>query len=350
MQKRWSINSMMLTFATFSIVLVVWVLWAFKMGFGYAVPRIRRLGLLRELHRQAGPVPRPHGAAAPGEHPADRDRRRSRSRRSSTSSSCSRRSRRSWCWARCSDASTSRRGSRSCVLWITFVYTVNAFLIWGGGFFAQHGAVDFSGGYVIHLSAGVAGFVAAAVIGPRLQRDREIDAPNNLAMVAVGAGSAVARLERLQRRRPVRVEHVGRGGGAEHQPLHRGGVPGLGRLGLPHRPQAEHDRRRQRDDRRAGGDHPGRRLRQRLGRDRDRRHRLDARVLRAELPEPDAARSATSTTRSAWSTRTASPASPAACWSASSPTRTWRSSTRPRKHGLIAAGAWPASCTATGRC
>ena len=59
---------------------------------------------------------------------------------------------------------------------------------WGGGFFAHHGAVDFSGGYVIHLSAGVAGFVAAAVIGPRLQRDREIDAPNNVAMVAVGAG------------------------------------------------------------------------------------------------------------------------------------------------------------------
>ncbi len=34
MQKRWSINSMMLTFATFSVVLVVWVLWGFKMGFG----------------------------------------------------------------------------------------------------------------------------------------------------------------------------------------------------------------------------------------------------------------------------------------------------------------------------
>ena len=42
-------------------------------------------------------------------------------------------------------------------LWTTFIYTVNAFLIWGGGFFAQHGAVDFSGGYVIHLAAGVSG-------------------------------------------------------------------------------------------------------------------------------------------------------------------------------------------------
>ncbi len=74
------------------------------------------------------------------------------------------------------------------VLWATCVYTVNAFLLWGGGWFAQKGAVDFSGGYVIHLAAGVSGFVAAWVIGPRLARDREIDAPNNLAMVAVGAG------------------------------------------------------------------------------------------------------------------------------------------------------------------
>src|SRR5207245_10208147 len=75
-----------------------------------------------------------------------------------------------------------------CVLWITCVCCVDAFLSWGGGFFGHHGALDFSGGYVIHLSAGVAGFVAAAVIGPRLQRDREIDAPNNVAMVMVGAG------------------------------------------------------------------------------------------------------------------------------------------------------------------
>jgi Amt family ammonium transporter len=74
------------------------------------------------------------------------------------------------------------------LLWITFVYTVNAFLIWGGGYFAAHGALDYSGGYVIHLAAGISGFVAAAVIGPRLQRDREVDAPNNLLMVAAGAG------------------------------------------------------------------------------------------------------------------------------------------------------------------
>jgi ammonium transporter, Amt family len=73
-------------------------------------------------------------------------------------------------------------------LWITFAYAVNAFLLWGGGYWAQKGALDFSGGYVIHLAAGVSGFTAAAVVGPRLRRDRERAIPNNLLFVAVGAG------------------------------------------------------------------------------------------------------------------------------------------------------------------
>ncbi len=51
-------------------------------------------------------------------------------------------------------------------LWISFVYVVGAFLIWGGGWLAQLGAVDYGGGYVIHVAAGVSGFVAAAVVDP----------------------------------------------------------------------------------------------------------------------------------------------------------------------------------------
>ena len=73
-------------------------------------------------------------------------------------------------------------------LWITMIYCVNAALLWGGGFFSQKGAVDFSGGYVIHLSAGVAAFVGAAILGPRRWQDRENAFPSNLMMVAVGAG------------------------------------------------------------------------------------------------------------------------------------------------------------------
>src|SRR5207248_1798078 len=44
MQKRWSINSMMLTFAAFSVVLIVWVLWGFKMGFGTPVGGLDKSG------------------------------------------------------------------------------------------------------------------------------------------------------------------------------------------------------------------------------------------------------------------------------------------------------------------
>jgi Amt family ammonium transporter len=73
-------------------------------------------------------------------------------------------------------------------IWLSTIYVTNAFLIWGGGWWAHKGVLDYSGGYVIHLTAGVAGFVFAAVLGPRLARDREIDAPNNLLMVATGAG------------------------------------------------------------------------------------------------------------------------------------------------------------------
>src|SRR6478672_6785085 len=73
-------------------------------------------------------------------------------------------------------------------LWSTFAYSVNAFLLWGGGWWSQQGTLDFSGGYVIHLAAGTSGFVAAAVIGPRLARDRARPLPNNLPMAAAGAG------------------------------------------------------------------------------------------------------------------------------------------------------------------
>jgi ammonium transporter, Amt family len=83
-------------------------------------------------------------------------------------------------------------------IWITVVYSVNAFSIWGGGWIgafpswlsgvAGAGALDFSGGYVIHVAAGVSGLVAASVIGPRLLTDRENNRPSNLIAVITGAG------------------------------------------------------------------------------------------------------------------------------------------------------------------
>ncbi|CZR64158.1 related to Ammonium transporter 3 member 2 [Phialocephala subalpina] len=73
-------------------------------------------------------------------------------------------------------------------LWLTFSYVVGAFSLWGGGFLFQMGVIDYSGGYVIHLSAGTAGFVGAWWIGPRTQEDLEDNQPNNILMMLVGAG------------------------------------------------------------------------------------------------------------------------------------------------------------------
>jgi Amt family ammonium transporter len=190
MQKRWSINSMMLTFLTFSVVLVIWVIYAFKMGFGTPWFSSAHPGFLNAFIGKPGPVlshvalqeqgviPGGYGAASSYAFPESalvyfQFVFAAITPVLALGSVLGRINWKAW--------------TVYCVFWISLVYCVDAFLIWGGGFFAHHGALDFSGGYVIHLSAGVSGFVTAAVIGPRLQRDREIDAPNNVAMVAIGA-------------------------------------------------------------------------------------------------------------------------------------------------------------------
>ncbi|KAM0953193.1 putative ammonium transporter, blood group Rhesus C/E/D polypeptide, ammonium/urea transporter [Dioscorea sansibarensis] len=73
-------------------------------------------------------------------------------------------------------------------LWLIFSYTVGAFSLWGGGFLYHWGVIDYSGGYVIHLSSGVAGFTAAYWVGPRLKSDRERFLPNNILLMIAGAG------------------------------------------------------------------------------------------------------------------------------------------------------------------
>ena len=73
-------------------------------------------------------------------------------------------------------------------LWITFSYSVSAYSIWGGGFLAKLGVIDYSGGYVIHLAGGTAGFVGAWWVGPRLDVDREDNRPNNILSVLIGGG------------------------------------------------------------------------------------------------------------------------------------------------------------------
>jgi Amt family ammonium transporter len=73
-------------------------------------------------------------------------------------------------------------------IWSTIVYSVGAFSLWGGGWLSALGAADYSGGYVIHLAAGISGFTAAAMVGPRLLADRKDFEPNNLIIALAGAG------------------------------------------------------------------------------------------------------------------------------------------------------------------
>jgi Amt family ammonium transporter len=60
--------------------------------------------------------------------------------------------------------------------------------VWGGGFLAQWGVIDFAGGTVVHINAGVAGLVAALVMGARQGYGRENMAPFDLTMAVVGTG------------------------------------------------------------------------------------------------------------------------------------------------------------------
>lgn len=72
-------------------------------------------------------------------------------------------------------------------LWSFFVYSPLAYWLFAGGWLNQLGVVDFSGGYVIHLSAGVTAVAAAIVVGPRRIEDKILK-PNNLTLVLMGAG------------------------------------------------------------------------------------------------------------------------------------------------------------------
>jgi len=72
-------------------------------------------------------------------------------------------------------------------LWSILVYSPLSYWLFAGGWLNQLGAVDFSGGYVIHLAAGVTALAAAAAVGPRIPADRKFK-PHNLTLVMIGAG------------------------------------------------------------------------------------------------------------------------------------------------------------------
>ncbi|OGW27038.1 MAG: ammonia channel protein [Nitrospirae bacterium GWC2_57_13] len=71
------------------------------------------------------------------------------------------------------------------VLWMTAVYVPVAHWVWGGGFLMKMGALDFAGGTVVHINAGIAALVGALVLGKRKEKTL---IPGNLTLVVAGTG------------------------------------------------------------------------------------------------------------------------------------------------------------------
>lgn len=74
------------------------------------------------------------------------------------------------------------------LLWSVLVYAPVCHWVWGGGFLQQMGVLDFAGGIVVHITAGIAALVAALVLGPRKGFGKTAMAPHNMTMTVIGAG------------------------------------------------------------------------------------------------------------------------------------------------------------------
>lgn len=69
------------------------------------------------------------------------------------------------------------------ILWVILVYAPIGHMVWGGGYLSKMGVLDFAGGTVVHINSGIAGLVAAIVIGKRKSKVR----PHNVALTMIGA-------------------------------------------------------------------------------------------------------------------------------------------------------------------
>ena len=201
--KKWAVNVLAMMFSGFSLVLIAWVLWEYKIGFGansigggvvHGVPE-QLSGVGWVSHFFDNLAGKPGSIVSPGSEQGHAVSAANTAVPFHFPTS-------TLAYFQFVFAAITPllfmgsvlgriKFSAWCLLvplWSTFVYGIDAFLLWGGGYFAQEGALDYSGGFVIHMSAGVSGFVAAWVLGPRLARDRKHGLPNNLVMAAVGAG------------------------------------------------------------------------------------------------------------------------------------------------------------------
>ncbi|HBT41045.1 MAG TPA: hypothetical protein DEB21_03135, partial [Rhodospirillaceae bacterium] len=72
-------------------------------------------------------------------------------------------------------------------LWLIVVYAPVTHWVWGGGWLAQMGVMDFAGGLVVHATAGISSLVIVKALGARHGFPNDVAPPHNPGMVAMGA-------------------------------------------------------------------------------------------------------------------------------------------------------------------
>ncbi|KAI4326172.1 hypothetical protein MLD38_031511 [Melastoma candidum] len=170
-KKKWAVNSAFMALYAFSAVVLCWVIWAYKMSFGdkllpfwgKAGPALGQKFLLKQASLPETTQYYKNGVVETGLiaplYPMA-----------------------SMVWFQGVFAAITlillagsvlgRMNIRAWMmfvpLWLTFSYTVGAFSLWGGGFLFHWGVMDYSGGYVIHLSSGIAGLTTAYWVSPVL--------------------------------------------------------------------------------------------------------------------------------------------------------------------------------------
>ncbi len=182
-KKRFVVNTLLMIFYAFAAVLVVWLLGGYNFGFGAAGLKIGNLSILGiPTPATAGLFEGSQAVVGPGAFPLNIP--------TSTLVFFQ------FVFAAITPglfvgAIIERVNFKAWMLfvplWSLLVYSPLAFWLFAGGWLNQLGAVDFSGGYVIHLSAGITALAAAIAVGPRVSSERRLK-PNNLMLVLVGAG------------------------------------------------------------------------------------------------------------------------------------------------------------------
>lgn len=178
-KRKWAINSAFMAFYAFAMVLVCWVLWAYKAGFGkQMLPFVGVPGPVVSMNDELKQALLPTSGITAAFPLSTMVYFQFVFAAITLVIMCG--------------AFLGRMNFIAWMvfvpLWLTLSYTVGAFSLWGGGFLAKMGVIDYSGGYVIHVSSGTAGFVGAYWIGPRHDNDRRNFRPNNVLLVMVGAG------------------------------------------------------------------------------------------------------------------------------------------------------------------